>query len=86
MPNQNAEEGNADNGRRIQIYHLLQPSDRPLTTEFTMEVMNQIDVVIFSEKEDRRSRRLNLQLPYSGLACSHCKPNAGGSGDILQAR
>ena len=68
----------ADSGR-IQMRHLLQPTYRPLTTAFTMEVMNQLEITYFGEK-DRSSRRKDLPSEIPGVACRHCKPIAGKGG------
>jgi hypothetical protein len=65
---------------RIQMRHLLQPTDRPFTsTGFTMEVINQLEITYFGEK-DRRCRRKDLPSHFSGVACRHCKPIAGKGG------
>ena len=65
---------------RIQMRHLLQLTDRPLTsTGLTMEVMDQLEITYFGEK-DRRSRRKDLPPHFPGVACRHCKPIAGKGG------
>ena len=70
----------AADSSRIQMRYFLQPTDRPLTsTGFTMEVMNQLEITYFGEK-DRRSRRKDLPPHFPGVACRHCKPIAGKGG------
>jgi len=64
---------------RIQMRHLLQPAYRPLTTAFTIEVMNQLEITYFGEK-DKRSRRKGLPSHFPGFACGHCKPITGKVG------
>jgi len=65
---------------RIQLCHLLQPSDRKLTTDFTLAIMDQVDFVFLGLKDRKLSRRKLHPTRYAGLACRHCKPGDGQTG------
>ena len=65
---------------RIQLCHLIQPSDRKRTTDFTLAIMDQVDVVYLGE-DDRQQRNRKLHpTRCPGLACRHCKPTQGMAG------
>jgi hypothetical protein len=57
--------------------NLLALSDRQLTTSFTIEVFDELEIVLF-EESDRRNQRTHLLLGFAGLACRHCKVTADG--------
>ena len=67
-------------GRNVQqLRHLLTPQDRHLTTQFTVNVIDQLDFVNF-EEGDRRSHRTHLSIGFRGICCRHCKAAPGKSG------
>ena len=57
--------------------NLLALSDRQLTTSFTIEVFDELEIVLF-EESDRRNQRTHLISGFAGLACRHCKVTAAG--------
>ena len=66
-------------GQPMLICHLIQPSDRQLTSKFTAAVFDQMEVIFFDEK-DRRNNRTHIPSKYPGLQCRHCKPESGRGG------
>ena len=67
-------------GKNVQqLRHLLTPQDRHLTTQFTVNIIDQLDFVYF-EKGDRRSHRTHLPIGFQGICCRHCKAAPGKSG------
>jgi len=62
-----------------QLRDLLTPQDRDLTTQFTVNIIDQLDFVYF-EEGDRRSHRTHLPIGFKGICCRHCKAGPGKSG------
>ena len=67
------------NGRELQLRDLLTQQDRNLTTQFTINIIDQLDFVYF-EEGDRRSHRTHLPIGFRGIKCRYCHAPAGKSG------
>lgn len=50
----------------------LQPHDRKLGTDFTLAVVNELEIAYFCER-DRKGKRSSFAIDFPGLACRHCK-------------
>ena len=50
---------------------LVEPNDKPYATEFSYELLGQMQPCVFTEA-DRLGKRKGLPAGYAGLACRHC--------------
>ena len=53
------------------IMEVVEPSDKPYSTDFVYVLMQQMRICKFTEA-DRLGKRKGLPIGYSGLACRHC--------------
>ena len=52
---------------------------RSLVTEFTNNVVSELELATFSER-DRKGNRTKIPIGFKGMACRHCKGNVGKTG------
>jgi hypothetical protein len=50
---------------------LIEPDDKPYATQFSYELLNQMQPCVFTEA-DRLGKRKGLPAGFAGLACKHC--------------
>ena len=72
-------EPNRFEGEQILLNSNLEASTKELVTEFTNNVINQLEVVSFSQR-DRKGNRTKVPLGFPGFACRHCKGLEGRTG------
>ena len=58
--------------RRTLIRTLIKPASRSLVTQFTSEVLNQMEITAFTAS-DKRGNRGKIPIGFPGLSCLHCQ-------------